>query len=222
MFCFIDSACVVCYHSFKEVIDMEGLTRRQKDVFDYLKKYINDNGYAPCVRDICDALDLKSTSTAHAHLTKLESKGYISRDPAKPRTIMILDGSTVKERMVPVPVVGRVAAGTPITAVENIDEYLSLPYSLLGSDDVFILNVAGDSMINAGIFNHDKIIAQKQDYAQNGDIVVALIEDEATVKRFFVENGRVRLQPENDNYDPIYTKQLDILGKVIGVLRMFK
>ncbi len=201
---------------------MDGLTRRQKDVFDYLKRYISDNGYAPCVRDICDALDLKSTSTAHAHLTKLESKGYISRDPAKPRTIMILDGSVVKERLVPVPVVGRVAAGTPITAVENIDEYLSLPYSLLGSDDVFILNVAGDSMVNAGIFDRDKIIAQKQDYAQNGDIVVALIEDEATVKRFFVEEGRVRLQPENDSYAPIYTKQLDILGKVIGVLRMFR
>ena len=201
---------------------MDGLTRRQSDVFDYLKRYINENGYAPCVRDICDALDLKSTSTAHAHLTKLESKGYISLDPAKPRTIMILDGSTVKERMVQVPVLGRVAAGTPITAVENIDEYLSLPYSLLGSDDVFILNVAGDSMVNAGIFDRDKIIAQKQDYAQNGDIVVALIEDEATVKRFFVEEGRVRLQPENDSYEPIYTRQLDILGKVIGVLRMFR
>ena len=163
---------------------MEGLTRRQRDVLEYLKKYINENGYAPCVRDICDALNLKSTSTAHAHLTKLESKGYISRDPAKPRTIMILDGSTVKERMVSVPVVGRVAAGTPITAVENIDEYLSLPYSLLGTEDVFILNVTGDSMMNAGIFDKDKIIAQKQDYAQNGDIVVAMIDDEATVKRF--------------------------------------
>jgi repressor LexA len=201
---------------------MEGLTRRQRDVLEYLKKYINENGYAPCVRDICDALNLKSTSTAHAHLTKLESKGYISRDPAKPRTIMILDGSTVKERMVSVPVVGRVAAGTPITAVENIDEYLSLPYSLLGMEDVFILNVTGDSMMNAGIFDKDKIIAQKQDYAQNGDIVVAMIDDEATVKRFFVENGRVRLQPENDNYEPIYAKQVDILGKVIGVLRIFK
>lgn len=201
---------------------MESLTRRQKDVFDYLKRYINENGYAPCVRDICDALNLKSTSTAHAHLTRLESKGYISRDPAKPRTIMIRDGSAARERMVPVPVVGRVAAGIPITAVENIEEYLSLPYSLLGTDDVFILNVSGDSMVNAGILDHDKIIAQKQDYAQNGDIVVALLDDEATVKRFFVEEGRVRLQPENENYEPIYTKQLDILGKVIGVLRMFK
>ncbi len=201
---------------------MENLTRRQSDVFNYLKRYINENGYAPCVRDICEALDLKSTSTAHAHLTKLESKGYISRDPAKPRTIMILDGSSSKERMVAVPVVGRVAAGMPITAVENIDEYLSLPYSLLGSEDVFILNVSGDSMVDAGIFDKDKIIAQKQDYAQNGDIVVALIEDEATVKRFFVEEGRVRLQPENENYAPIYTEQLDILGKVIGVLRMFR
>jgi len=201
---------------------MEDLTRRQDEVLEYLKEYINENGYAPCVRDICLALNLKSTSTAHAHLTKLEKKGYISRDPAKPRTIMILDGSASKPRMVSVPVVGRVAAGTPITAVENIEEYISLPYSLLGSDDVFILNVCGDSMINAGIYDRDKIIAQKQDYAQNGDIVVALINDEATVKRFFVENGYVRLQPENENYAPIITREIDILGKVIGVLRMFR
>lgn len=201
---------------------MENLTRRQNEVFEYLKAYINENGYAPCVRDICAALNLKSTSTAHAHLTKLEQKGYISRDPAKPRTIMILDGSSQKQRMVSVPVVGRVAAGTPITAVENIEEYLALPYSLLGSDDVFILNVCGDSMINAGILDKDKIIAQKQNYAQNGDIVVALLEDEATVKRFFIEDGCVRLQPENDNYEPIFTHNIDILGKVIGVLRMFK
>lgn len=201
---------------------MEDLTRRQNEVLEYLKDYINENGYAPCVRDICLALDLKSTSTAHAHLTKLERKGYISRDPAKPRTIMILDGSAQKQRMVAVPVLGRVAAGYPITAVENIEEYLSLPYSLLGSDDVFILNVCGDSMVNAGIFDRDKIIAQKQDYAQNGDIVVALLEDEATVKRFFIENGHVRLQPENDNYAPIFTRNIDILGKVIGVLRMFR
>ena len=201
---------------------MEDLTRRQNEVLDYLKVYITENGYAPCVRDICQALDLKSTSTAHAHLTKLERKGFISRDPSKPRTIMILDGSQAKPRMVAVPVLGRVAAGTPITAVENIEEYLSLPYSLLGSDDVFILNVCGDSMMNAGIFDRDKIIAQKQDYAQNGDIVVALLEDEATVKRFFVENGYVRLQPENDSYEPIYTRNIDILGKVIGVLRMFR
>ncbi len=201
---------------------MEDLTRRQDEVLEYLKNYINENGYAPCVRDICLALDLKSTSTAHAHLTKLERKGYISRDPAKPRTIMILDGSSQKQRMVAVPVVGRVAAGTPITAVENIEEYLSLPYSLLGSDDVFILNVCGDSMVDAGIHDKDKIIAQKQSYAQNGDIVVALLEDEATVKRFFVEEGRVRLQPENEKYEPIYTREIDILGKVIGVLRMFR
>lgn len=203
---------------------MEDLTRRQHEVLEYLKGYIDDNGYAPCVRDICLALDLKSTSTAHAHLTKLERKGYISRDPAKPRTIMIKDGSEnkIKERMVAVPVLGRVAAGIPITAVENIEEYISLPYSLLGSEDVFMLNVSGDSMLGAGICDRDKIIAQKQCYAQNGDIVVALLEDEATVKRYFVEEGRVRLQPENENYQPIYTRDIDILGKVIGVLRMFR
>jgi repressor LexA len=201
---------------------MDDLTRRQKEVLEYLRTYIHQNGYAPCVRDICSALDLKSTSTAHAHLTKLEKKGYITRDPAKPRTIMVLGDRASDERFVSVPIVGRVAAGIPITAVENIEEYISLPYSLLGSDDVFILNVRGDSMMNAGIFDHDKIIAQRQDYAQNGDIVVALLDDEATVKRFFVEDGRVRLQPENDNYTPIYARNVDVLGKVIGVLRMFR
>ena len=161
---------------------MDDLTRRQREVLEYLKTYIHKNGYAPCVRDICSALDLKSTSTAHAHLTKLEKKGYITRDPAKPRTIMVIGDRTATERFVSVPVVGRVAAGIPIMAVENIEEYISLPYSLLGSDDVFILNVSGDSMMNAGILDRDKIIAQRQDYAQNGDIVVALLEDEATVK----------------------------------------
>jgi len=199
---------------------MQGISRRQNDVFQYIKRYISENGYAPCVRDICNALNLKSTSTAHAHLTKLEQKGYITRDPAKPRTIMVSGAG--KTRMVQVPVVGRVAAGTPITAVENIEEYISLPYSLLGSDDVFILNVSGDSMTGAGILDKDKIIARKQDFAQNGDIVVAMIDDEATVKRFYLENGRVKLQPENEKYQPIYTKEMNILGKVIGVLRMFK
>lgn len=201
---------------------MDGLSKRQNDVFQYIKRYMDETGYAPCVRDICSALDLKSTSTAHAHLTKLEKKGYISRDPAKPRTIMIMDGSSTKERMVRIPVLGKVAAGVPITAVENIEEYLSLPYSLIGTDDVFILNVSGDSMVNAGIFDRDRIIAKKQDYAQNGDIVVAMIEDEATVKRFYLENGRVKLQPENEKYQPIYTRDMNILGKVIGVLRMFR
>lgn len=201
---------------------MDDLTKRQKEVLEYLRSYIHQNGYAPCVRDICSALALKSTSTAHAHLTKLEKKGYITRDPAKPRTIMVLGDRSATERFVSVPVVGKVAAGIPITAVENIEEYISLPYSLLGSDEVFILNVSGDSMMNAGILDRDKIIAQRQDYAQNGDIVVALLDDEATVKRFFVEDGRVRLQPENDNYTPIYSRNVDVLGKVIGVLRMFR
>ena len=202
---------------------MEQLTKRQSDVLEYLKSYIDDHGYSPCVRDICSALNLRSTSTAHAHLTKLEKKGYITRDPAKPRTIMITgDDTTAKERMVTVPVVGKVAAGLPITAVENIDEYVTLPYSLLGSDNVFILNVSGDSMVGAGIFDKDKIIAQKQDYAQNGDIVVALLEDEATVKRFYFEKDRIRLQAENDSYAPIFARDVNILGKVIGVLRMFR
>ena len=200
---------------------MEKLTRRQRDVFEYIKTYMNEHGYAPCVRDICNALNLKSTSTAHAHLTKLEEKGYISRNPAKPRTILILGEDETKERMVSVPVVGRVAAGIPITAVENIEEYITLPYSMLGSDDVFMLNVCGDSMVDAGIFDKDKIIAHKQETAINGDIVVAMMDEEATVKRLFIEGNRVRLQPENESYPPIYATDVDILGKVIGVLRMF-
>ena len=201
---------------------MEELTTRQNDVYQYIKGYIEEHAYAPCVREICVALNLKSTSTAHAHLTKLERKGYISRNPAKPRTTMLLNGEDPRdERVVKVPVVGKVAAGEPITAVENIEEYMALPYSLLGTDDVFILNVSGDSMVKAGIFDSDKIITRRQATANNGDIVVAMIEDEATVKRFFVEEDRVRLQPENDQYEPIYAKELDILGKVIGVLRMF-
>ncbi len=205
---------------------MVELTQRQKDVFDYMKEYISKNGYAPSVREVCDALNLKSTSTAHAHLTQLEKKGYIFRNNAKPRTTKILYGTDPREdgsseRMIAVPVVGNVAAGVPITAVENIEEYITLPFSLLGSEDVFILNVKGDSMTDAGIKDMDRIIAKKQKTADNGDIVVAMMDDEATVKRFFAEKDRIRLQPENENYEPIYAKELDILGKVIGVLRMF-
>ena len=205
---------------------MVELTQRQSDVFEYMKDYISKNGYAPSVREVCDALNLKSTSTAHAHLTQLEKKGYIFRNNAKPRTTKILFGTDPREdgkseKMVSIPVVGNVAAGVPITAVENIEEYITLPFSLLGSEDVFILNVKGDSMTNAGIMDKDRIIAKKQKTADNGDIVVAMMDDEATVKRFFAEKDRVRLQPENDNYEPIYAKELDILGKVIGVLRMF-
>lgn len=202
------------------------LTVRQKDVFDYMRNYIAEAGYAPSVREVCDALNLKSTSTAHAHLTQLEKKGYIFRNNARPRTTTILHGQDPRdercnERMIRVPVVGNVAAGMPITAVENIEEYVTLPYSMLGEEDVFILNVKGDSMINAGILDKDRIIAKKQETAQNGDIVVAMMDEEATVKRFFKEKDRFRLQPENDNYEPIYAKEIDILGKVIGVLRMF-
>ena len=204
----------------------EPLTARQNDVFEYMKDYIAKYGYAPSVREVCDELNLKSTSTAHAHLSQLEKKGYIFRNNAKPRTTKILFGNDPRDeitniRMISVPVVGNVAAGVPITAVENIEEYITLPYSLLGAEDVFILNVKGDSMIDAGILDKDRIIAKKQKTAQDGDIVVAMMEEEATVKRFFKEKDRVRLQPENKDYEPIYADDLDILGKVIGVLRMF-
>ena len=205
---------------------LQPLTQRQNDVFEYMKNYISKNGYAPSVREVCDALNLKSTSTAHAHLSQLEKKGYIFRNNAKPRTTKILFGRDPRDdrtnvRMVSVPVVGNVAAGIPITAVENIEDYVTLPYSMLGTEDVFILNVKGDSMVDAGILDKDRIIAKKQETAENGDIVVAMMDEEATVKRFFKESDRVRLQPENENYEPIYAQQLDILGKVIGVLRMF-
>lgn len=204
----------------------ELLTARQKDVFDYMRNYISENGYAPSVREVCDALNLKSTSTAHAHLSQLERKGYIFRNNARPRTTTILHGQDPRdercsERMIRVPVVGNVAAGVPITAVENIEEYVTLPHSMLGEEDVFILNVKGDSMIDAGILDRDRIIARKQENAQNGDIVVAMMDEEATVKRFFREEDSIRLQPENENYEPIYSKEIDVLGKVIGVLRMF-
>jgi repressor LexA len=204
----------------------ELLTARQKDVFEYMRNYIAEIGYAPSVREVCDALNLKSTSTAHAHLTQLEKKGYIYRNNARPRTTTILHGQDPRdercsERMIRVPVVGNVAAGVPITAVENIEEYVTLPHSMLGEEDVFILNVKGDSMIDAGILDNDRIIARKQGSAQNGDIVVAMLDEEATVKRFFREEDSIRLQPENENYEPIYSKEVDVLGKVIGVLRMF-
>ena len=205
---------------------MTELTVRQKDVFDYMKNYIAEAGYAPSVREVCDALNLKSTSTAHAHLSQLEKKGYIFRNNARPRTTTILHGKDPRdercsERMIRVPVVGNVAAGMPITAVENIEEYVTLPHSMLGEEDVFILNVKGDSMTDAGILDKDRIIAKKQVTAQNGDIVVAMLDEEATVKRFFKEKDQFRLQPENENYEPIYAKEIDVLGKVIGVLRMF-
>lgn len=190
---------------------------RQEEILKYIQKSMDERGYPPSVREIGEAVGLKSSSTVHAHLVHLEKKGYIRRNPTKPRAIELVGASS---SVVRVPVVGRVAAGEPILAVENIEDTFPLPANFLkSSDNVFMLTIRGDSMINAGILDGDYIIVRQQNTAENGDIVVALLGDNATVKRFFKEDDCIRLQPENDALDPIRTKNVTILGKVIGVFR---
>lgn len=197
------------------------ISPRQKEILEIIKKGITLKGYPPSVREIGEAVGLTSSSTVHNHLTILEEKGYIRRDPTKPRAIEVLDslGEFGHRKIVHVPIVGQVTAGEPILAVENIEDSFPLPYDLVKSDSVFMLKVQGESMIEAGILDDDLILVRQQNTANNGDIVVALMEDEATVKRFFREKNYVRLQPENSNMAPIYTQNLSILGKVIGVFR---
>ena len=199
------------------------LTTRQKQILAYIKDMLRTKGYPPSVREIGTAVGLRSSSTVHSHLTKLEEIGFLRRDPTKPRAIEVLgEASWRQENFVSVPLVGRVAAGQPILAVENIEETYPLPTSLIGNhEDVFMLTVQGESMINAGILNGDFVLVRRQKTANNNDIVVALLNDEeATVKRFFKEKDRIRLQPENDSMSPIYSRKVSILGKVIGVFRM--
>ncbi|HHZ16963.1 MAG TPA: transcriptional repressor LexA [Peptococcaceae bacterium] len=198
------------------------LTERQKEILAFIKKELKSKGYPPAVREIGKAVGLSSSSTVHNHLNQLEKKGYIKRDPTKPRAIEVLDDVRVTKEMVNVPVVGKVTAGMPILAVENIEDTFPLPFEFTRSDEVFMLNVSGDSMINCGILDGDMVIVRKQPIAQNGDIVVALIEDEATVKRFYRTSDYVRLVPENKSYEPIIVRDLEqfqILGKVIGLIR---
>lgn len=199
------------------------LTAKQEQILNCIKQSLKDKGYPPSVRELCVAVGLSSTSTVHSHLNSLEKKGYIRRDPSKPRTIEVLDEETqwMSHHVNAVPVIGKVTAGAPILAVENIEEYFPLPKQLARHDETFILNVKGTSMINAGIHDGDQIIVRKQDSAHNGDIVVALIDDEVTVKRFFKEKNHVRLQPENDLMEPMYCLDVCILGKVIGLIRIF-
>lgn len=200
----------------------EDLTDRQKAILIYIKNEIRTRGYPPAVREIGDAVGLSSSSTVHSHLNQLENKGYIKRNPTKPRAIEIMDNDITRNReMIEVPLVGRVTAGTPILAIENIEETFPLPLEFVNSDDVFMLKIQGDSMINAGIFNEDMVVVRKQNVAKDGDIVVALLEDEATVKRFYKGFNHVRLQPENDAYEPIITRDVSILGKVIALLRKY-
>lgn len=199
------------------------LNKRQQEIFAYIKEALLKNGYPPSVREIGKAVGLKSSSTVHGHLAKIEELGLIKRDPTKPRAIDLLDEKPWTKSMLSVPLVGHVTAGQPILATENIEEVYPLPESLIGTrDNVFMLEVEGTSMINAGIFDGDYIVVREQDTANNGDIVVAMIENEsATVKRFFKEPDTIRLQPENDTLQPIYSRDVAILGKVIGVYRKF-
>ena len=197
------------------------ITQKQSEILEYIKSQILNKGYPPSVRDICSAVNLKSTSSVHAHLESLEKNGYIRRDPTKPRTIEIIDDNfnLTRREMVNVPVLGQVAAGEPILAVDNITGYFPIPSEFMPNEETFILTVKGDSMIDIGIYNGDQIVVEKCNTAENGEIIVALIDDSATVKRFYKENGHIRLQPENDFMDPIIVDDCMILGKVIGLMR---
>ena len=200
------------------------ISSKQREILEYIKQEILNKGYPPAVREICEAVHLKSTSSVHSHLETLEKNGYIRRDPTKPRAIEIIDDNfnLTRREVVNVPIIGQVAAGQPLLAVENIENYFPIPTEFMPNAETFMLKVKGDSMINAGIFNGDKILVQKQSDAQNGDIVVALVDDSATVKTFYKEDGHFRLQPENDTMEPIIVNECSILGKVFGVFRLYR
>lgn len=200
------------------------ISKKQSEILEYIKEQILEKGYPPAVREICEAVHLKSTSSVHAHLETLEKNGYIRRDPTKPRAIEICDDSfqLVRNEMTSIPIIGTVAAGQPILATENIEGYFPVPVDMVPNAETFILKVKGDSMINAGIFSGDQIFVERTNVARNGDMVVALVDDSATVKTFYREQGHVRLQPENDTMDPIIVDDCDILGKVFGVFRLYR
>ena len=195
------------------------LTKRQKEIFEFVKRYSAKHGYPPTVRDIGKAIGLTSSSTVHAHLANLEKLGLLRRDPSKPRAIELLVDRAKAAMTGAVPVVGRVAAGQPVLAEENIEEYVQVPDQAGGEDGEFVLRINGESMKDAGILDGDHVVVRRQDTATNGDIVVALVGDEATVKRFFKESDHIRLQPENEALEPILTSEATVLGKVVGVLR---
>ncbi|MDR6224416.1 transcriptional repressor LexA [Desmospora profundinema] len=205
---------------------MSKLSPRQQAILNYIKQEVREKGYPPSVREIGEAVGLASSSTVHGHLSRLEKKGLIRRDPTKPRAIEVLDEEDsllpdLAANTVLVPLVGKVTAGEPITAVENVEDYFPLPRRMVGQEDsVFLLSVRGDSMINAGVMDGDYVLVRQQQSADNGDIIVAMTPDsEATVKRFFKEKNRIRLQPENDQMEPILLPEVTILGKVIGLFR---
>lgn len=195
---------------------------KQTQIYNFLIEFTKSKGYPPSVREICQAVSLKSTSTVHGHLKRLEKKGLIYRDPTKPRALEIVELSNEEKELIDIPIVGKVTAGMPILATENIEDMFQMPINYVKhNNDLFILKVTGDSMIEAGILDGDLAIIEQKNVAINGDIVVALIENEATIKRFFKENGFIRLQPENKNYEPIIVEDCSILGKLVGIYRAY-
>ena len=203
------------------------ISKKQSEILEYMKNEILNRGFPPSVREICEAVNLKSTSSVHSHLETLEKNGYIRRDPTKPRAIEIVDDNfnLVRRETVNVPFIGKVAAGEPLLAVQNVEGYFPIPSEYMPNKQTFMLVVQGDSMINAGIFSGDYVVVEKQENAENGDKVVALVEDSATIKTFYKEKDHIRLQPENDFMDPIVIspdQQFQVLGKVIGVFRFMK
>lgn len=195
---------------------------KQTQIYNFLIEFTKSKGYPPSVREICQAVSLKSTSTVHGHLKRLEKKGLIYRDPTKPRALEIVELSNEEKELIDIPIVGKVTAGMPILATENIEDMFQIPINYVKhNNDLFILKVTGDSMIEAGILDGDLAIIEQKNVATNGDIVVALIENEATIKRFFKKNGFIRLQPENKNYEPIIVEDCSILGKLVGIYRAY-
>jgi repressor LexA len=200
---------------------MNEVKDKQEEIYQFLKAHTESKGYPPSVREICEAVNLKSTSSVHGHLKRLEKRGLIRRDPTKPRALEIID-NTLKKEMVNIPIVGKVTAGLPILASENIEDMFTLPLDYIKhNSELFMLNISGNSMINAGIFNGDLAIIERCQTATNGEIVVALIENEATIKRFYRENNKIRLQPENDHMDAIIVDDCIILGKLVGLFRTY-
>ncbi|EHJ00011.1 SOS-response transcriptional repressor, LexA [Clostridium sp. DL-VIII] len=195
---------------------------KQSEIYEFLKTYTESKGYPPSVREICEAVSLRSTSTVHGHLKRLERKGMIKRDPSKPRALEIAELSAPKREMINIPILGKITAGLPILATENIEDTFTLPLDYIKHDnELFMLRVSGKSMINAGINDNDLAIIESAQNAKNGDIVVALIDDSATIKRFYKEKDHIRLQPENDAMDPIIVDDCKVLGKLVGIFRSF-
>ncbi len=200
------------------------ITEKQREILEFIKEEILNKGYPPAVREICEAVHLKSTSSVHSHLETLEKNGYIRRDPTKPRAIEILDDdfNLARREIVNIPIIGQIAAGEPIFAEQNIEGYFPLLPEDMPNGNVFMLNVRGDSMIDVGIYDGDRILVKEEHTARNGEIVVALVEDSATVKTFYKEDGHFRLQPENETMDPIIVDQVEVLGKVVGLYRTYR